>query len=315
MRATVLMPLWTIPLGICCCSQLAAAEANYRLDFDGSWSATTHPGGFPGSSAHFTRLVGGTHNGAVTFWEPGALASPGIERVAEVGSTSMLQSEVQIAIDAGTAKSTLLGASLFSLPNSTSFTFSVDASHPLVSLASMVAPSPDWFVGVSNLSLREQGQWRGQVEVELAAYDAGTEQGSQFSLSNPASSPQEVIRKLVTGPLAGLPPLGTLTFTVLPNELAGDFNLDGQIDAADGQVWQFGYGNFQDGSAQVVDGDANQNGRVNGSDFLHWQQNHGESLAESTAAVSIPEPQPLMLLSVGLAVTLGYRPHSCNFAR
>jgi len=60
----------------------------------------------------------------------------------------------------------------------------------------MIAPSSDWFVGVSGLSLRENDQWLGQVSVDLYAYDAGTEEGSGFSLNNSATSPHEAISLL-----------------------------------------------------------------------------------------------------------------------
>ena len=61
----------------------------------------------------------------------------------------------------------------------------------------MIGPSPDWFVGVSGLSLLDgQGEWESLLEVDLFPYDAGTEQGTEFSLSNAATSPQGVITSL-----------------------------------------------------------------------------------------------------------------------
>jgi len=283
------------------------AQVTYRVDFEGTWSAATHPGAFASNSPHFTRLVGGIHSDAVSFWEAGGLATPGIESMAELGGTGTLLGEVQTAINAGTARSTLLGDDLFNLPNSTSLTITVDEAYPLVTLVTMIAPSSDWFVGVSGLSLRENDQWLGQVVVDLYAYDAGTEEGSGFSLSNPATSPHEAI-SLLGAPFAGLPSLGTFTFTVQPNELVGDFNLDGEVDGADAGVWEAGFGGFSDGSAFVVDGDANEDGQVNGSDFLLWQRNFGQSLLETSVGVSVPESESLVLLMVGLVVVLVANP-------
>ena len=50
----------------------------------------------------------------------------------------------------------------------------------------MVAPSPDWFVGVSGLPLLDDrwARWLRSHEVNLYPWDAGTEDGSEFSLNN-----------------------------------------------------------------------------------------------------------------------------------
>ena len=61
----------------------------------------------------------------------------------------------------------------------------------------MVAPSPDWFVGVSGLPLLDdQGRWLRSHEVNLYPWDAGSEQGSEFSRNNLATSPQGVITSI-----------------------------------------------------------------------------------------------------------------------
>ncbi len=296
-----------ISLGIQCTS----AEVTYRLDFSGTWSAATHPGAFPGG-AHFTELVGGVHNAAVNFWEMGEVASSGIESVAEVGGTFTFLNEVQAAINAGTAASKIFGPEIFGLPSSDSTMFSVEVSHPLVTLASMIAPSPDWFVGVSGLSLRENDQWLGRVKIDLLAYDAGTEEGMSFSLSNPATSPQEPITKVTTGPLAGLPPLGTITFTIQPNGLPGDFDLNGQVDGDDLLLWESGVGNFLDGMATVVDGDGNEDGQVDGADFLLWQQNMGTTLSGENTVATVPEPGVAALFLVGWIISMARRLRSSS---
>ncbi len=59
-------------------------DAVYSLDFISNWSATTHPIDYP-SAAHWSSLVGATHNSNVSFWKIGELASEGVEKVAEDG--------------------------------------------------------------------------------------------------------------------------------------------------------------------------------------------------------------------------------------
>ena len=60
----------------------APPEVEYTVVFEATWSAESHPDGFP-PSPHFSGLIGGTHNDQVTFWEVGGLASPGMESMAE----------------------------------------------------------------------------------------------------------------------------------------------------------------------------------------------------------------------------------------
>ena len=80
----------------------------------------------------------------------------------------------------------------------------------------MIAPSPDWFAGVSGLSLLDaQNEWLSQRQVNLFPYDAGTEEGTEFSLTNAATSPQGTITSIKgTGKFSNQP-IATLTFDLL----------------------------------------------------------------------------------------------------
>jgi hypothetical protein len=54
----------------------------------------------------------------------------------------------------------------------------------------MLAPSSDWFVGASGLSLIENGQWVEELIVPLFAYDAGTDSGGSYTAPNSDTNPQ-----------------------------------------------------------------------------------------------------------------------------
>jgi len=71
--------------------------ARYRVTFQSTWSQATHPEDFP-ATAHFSRLVGGTHSDATAFWGEGTLATAGIKDMAERGRTTPLDQEIQSAI-------------------------------------------------------------------------------------------------------------------------------------------------------------------------------------------------------------------------
>lgn len=192
----------------------AAATARYRVTFDAAWSAASHPDAFPGNP-HFSPLIGATHSSRAVFWEPGRAASAGIEAMAEEGSTSPLDAEIQAAIAAGTAEALVRGEGIPRSPAATSVELQVGRDHPLVTLVAMVAPSPDWFVGVHGLSLVENGDWVPEKTVTLAPYDAGTDSGLSYLSPNADTVPREPIRRIEGAPLASggaVAPMGTFTF-------------------------------------------------------------------------------------------------------
>ena len=196
------------------------SSATYRVVFESTWSPQTHPDpGFPGN-AHFSPLIGGVHSTDVSFWTKGGLASAGIEAMAEVGATGSLSAEIQTAINDGDALTVIEGNGLGTSTGTVIIEqFPVNTNFPLVTLTSMIAPSPDWFIGVSGLSLLdEQGQWEQEVQVILFPYDAGTEEGNAYSTSNSSTSPQQPIQNLTGVAPFSSAPIGTFTFMLTSQE-------------------------------------------------------------------------------------------------
>jgi hypothetical protein len=190
------------------------STARYAVTFDSSWSASTHPTDFP-ASAHWSGLIGGTHTSAVSFWTEGSLASEGIRRMAERGSKSPLDDEVSQAIAGGTAQQVLSGPALGTSPGSVSMEFEISEAFPLVTLVTMVAPSPDWFAGVSGLPLFQNSRWVDEVRVELYAFDAGTDSGVTYSAPDLETVPRQPIARITGYPVAtngAVRPFGTFTF-------------------------------------------------------------------------------------------------------
>jgi hypothetical protein len=192
-----------------------ADSAEYEIVFKSDWSPATHPQSFP-LGAHWSPLIGGTHNTNVTFWQEGVVATQGIEDVAELGNIVALRREVNTAITNGTANALLTRPGSISPSSSAAITFTAQRDFPLVTLVTMIAPSPDWFTGVHGLSLIENGQWMDQKVVVLDLYDAGTDSGVTYSSLDANTQPREVIRKITGFPAlvnGQLVPFGTFTFT------------------------------------------------------------------------------------------------------
>ena len=170
------------------------SRATYSIRILGSWGRGVTPEGVP-SGDHFTTFVGGIHNDQVTFLQDGQTASSGVESMAEVGGTSRLQSEVNAQKPNADRAVTFGAPSVTGTRTHTGVTFTSD--HPRITLTSMIAPSPDWFVGVSGRSLlNSSGNWLDSLTVNLYPWDAGTENGTEFSLSNPSTNPRGVITSI-----------------------------------------------------------------------------------------------------------------------
>ncbi len=170
-----------------------SADAMYRVTFNASWSQATHPTNFP-ADPHFSGLVGAVHSEQAILWEPGQIATDGIELMAETGGKSILLEEVASVVSEGRALSEISGSGVGTSPGTAVVEFTVTRDNPLVTLVSMVAPSPDWFVGVHGLNmLDDSGQFRQSLTVDLAVYDSGTDSGLQYASGDQDTQPREPI--------------------------------------------------------------------------------------------------------------------------
>lgn len=83
--------------------------------------------------------------------------------------------------------------------------------------------------------------------------------------------------------------------------IAGDYNLDGTVNAADYTVWRDSLG--QTGVGLAADGD--DSGEIDQLDYFVWSVNYGNQ-ASSSAAATVPEPSACITLLIGL-IGLAYR--------
>ncbi|MDP5082310.1 MAG: spondin domain-containing protein [Winogradskyella sp.] len=216
MKKITLKSIFVVSFLFSVCSN-AQSTATYDISFTSTWNSTDH--GVLPSNAHWSNLVGANHNGTISFLELGSVASAGIEGVAETGSNSVFNAEVQSAIDAGNAEHWLQEPfSPFAAISSATLTdVVVSEDYPLITLVSMIAPSPDWIIAVNSLDLWNGtlNQWKATFEVDLFPYDAGTENGFTYSGDNAETNPRGVIANIAGA--SGYPfnseKIGTLTLT------------------------------------------------------------------------------------------------------
>ena len=137
------------------------------------------------------------------------------------GSTTALENEINAQITAKKAWKLILpgGPQLGPQVMKTRIDVEVTANFSKVSIITMLAPSPDWFIGIDSLDLCDNGKWRESVNVTmLPPWDAGTEDGNQFATGNAASNPKVSIFQ-ITNTMAGafndpnpIPSLGEFLF-------------------------------------------------------------------------------------------------------
>lgn len=181
-----------------CC---ACDEASYIMIFEGLWSQQTHPKDFPSTLqlTHFSDIIGCTHSKNITMWAEGQYASEGLRQVAEFGSSSIMESEL---LDKKSYLRSLIkipGLWYPKMNSNATKKFRVDRQHNLLSLASMLGPSPDWFTGISKMNLCTRDcSWIENLTVDLPLFDAGTDNGISYMSPNAPTIPQEPVYRITS---------------------------------------------------------------------------------------------------------------------
>jgi len=199
--------------------------AGYAVVLENFWNAADFPQGFP-VDAHLSLIGGATHNVSVSFWEPGGVASEGVEDLAERGEIDLfLVEDVVPAIAAGLADSTIAvreytDPQVDGVPGRLTFDLALQRDFPRVTLLTMLGPSPDWFVGVDGEPLLVDGEWLQSLSVDLPLLDGGSKSNLTPVMHGPGIHPNDPIHTIAydvaTGtylPRAAPQVIARLTFT------------------------------------------------------------------------------------------------------
>ena len=219
-----------------------------------------------------------------------------MKALAERGFASPTDSEVEAAIEAGSAFGYLqMPAARI---GETSRIFRVSDSHPLISMATMIAPSPDWFIGFHDVDLRDGGDWVGEATMDAWPYDAGTDSGTTYRSPDEVTEPFEPMFRITDGVMEGAPRFGHYTISLA--SIPGDLDESGALDNRDIRFLCTNLGTSDarfeytgDDTVTVDDlevfvetrlgtrmGDTNLDGRVNFDDFLALSNNFGRDFRD-----------------------------------
>ena len=188
--------------------------AKYKLTFDFKWNAQDFPIDYP-SSAHFSKLIGWSHRPSSEFFKVGSIASEGIKNMAEIGATTALMDEFSSKIEAGEGLKSVVGNGLGSGVGARSVTLDVNEKFSSITLTTMLAPSPDWYVAIINQNLLENGEFVDEKTVDALTYDAGTDSGVTFTSSNEATDPKVPISVIDTPSIGNGKTIATVKFEKL----------------------------------------------------------------------------------------------------
>ena len=196
---------------------LSQSTANYDISLSTIWTTEQHMS-VP-NNAHWSPLVGATHNTTDEFMSLGALATLGVKNVAEFGNSSEFENEINDVIFNNNADQFLIdGFSPFAGNNSNANFSGVTISEdfPLISLIAMVAPSPDWFIAINSLNLRSgnpavNNGWKDTFTLDVFAYDSGTDDGTNYTSENSPNTPVGI--SMINGDPINGNKMATITFT------------------------------------------------------------------------------------------------------
>jgi hypothetical protein len=103
--------------------------------------------------------------------------------------------------------------------------------------------------------------------------------------------------------------MDVIGYDVASPSLAGDYNHDGIVDAADYTVWRDMLG--QTGSGLAADG--NGDNQIDAGDYNIWNTNFGNHSGSGAGAnAAVPEPATLLMLLVGLLTICASRQQKCR---
>lgn len=211
--------LFSLPL-----LSISQSTATYTVTFNSIWNSTDH-GTLPGN-AHWSKLVGVNHNNSISFVGLGQIATAGIKKVAEKGENDIFESEVNVEISNGNAEQYIDGNSLSTATGNVILNnLQISENYPLLTLVSMIAPSPDWMIMADNINLRENNQWKTSITLDLYPTDAGTDSGTSYTAGNIVTNPQVPISIIQN--MYGFNDQKIGTLTIMLNEVlsVNDFSI------------------------------------------------------------------------------------------
>jgi len=154
----------------------------YKVTFSSTWGANSNINSPTNPHTGVMFLI--THNDMFSLFDVGDMATRGISTTSMFGTVDDLMLLVEHGDNVNNIKEVVTDKVL-STPGNQSMTIKTSSKFPNISFCTMIAPSPDWFTGVSGVNLMQpNGKWIDNLNIPLYVYDAGTDSGIRFDEDN-----------------------------------------------------------------------------------------------------------------------------------
>lgn len=183
-------------------SSMCNTSATYRVSFVNTLTPARFGDAIPPTGLVYSPLTAVSHSNRASLLTVRGYARPAIAAVAKTGDngpllrlTSRLQKDGLVADVTSSMGPTMPG-------NATRLTLRVPCDHSFITVVSMIAPSPDWIVQVSNVNVYTDNGFEDMIKGDLIAYDAGVDDGNQFTPPGDASLDLPTMPRMNIAPLS-----------------------------------------------------------------------------------------------------------------
>lgn len=189
-------------------------NVKYNVMFKSFWCKESHEKDYP-EGAKFSDFVGIVHNKKAKLWKENGSATDGFKKLIEDAKPKKIGKEIKRGIQIGTIKDKFYLKGVSECKGSSTIDIEVNELYPFVSIAGKISPSPDWFTGVSNVCLFQNGKWIDKKIIIVYAYDGGTREGGAYTEIGKDTEPHDKITKIEKEPFikkGELVPIGSFVF-------------------------------------------------------------------------------------------------------
>jgi len=182
LRNKIIQGAATVCLGLACTGVVSAAEKTYHVTLTNITKGIA-----------FTPFIAATHTKGIQFYSVGEAASGEIAAIAEGGDIVPLMDALLASNSVFDIQST---TDLLSAGSTVSFDIAATPGARFLSMAAMLLPTNDTFIGADALPLPK----RGKQTIYLYAYDAGSEPNDEMCMNIPGPTcAGEGLSELVDG--------------------------------------------------------------------------------------------------------------------